>query len=1661
MFLGNILFSHAQCPTIVDSTQNFCDLESLLVSDLQATNNGGGVFWYDTATSTTPLAGSTSLINGQDYFADDNTGSCGVRGRVVVAIIGPPTGLNFQGVCVVDANDATISNLVVTGNNVQWYLSPTSVLPLSPTTILMDNTIYYANQASPDASCRSSRLSVLVNVGIVPAPTGDSIQTFCLLPDFGLPTVSELVANGNNIQWYASESSASPLDPTTTLVDGESYYATISDPPCESFARLEVIVQFLIQPSAGFDGSLEICENDTNTFDLIDSINGTPDLGGIWSPPLNSGTGVFDPAVDAPGIYTYTVYSPDPACSDDSATVTVSIITPPEAGNDGSLEICEADTNTYDLFNSLGGSPDSGGTWSPTLNSGTGLFDPTLDGPGIYTYTVNSSDPACSNASASVTVSFATPPVAGNNGSLEICEDDTSTYNLIDSLGGSPDSGGTWSPTLNSGTGLFDPALDAPGTYTYTVFSADPACLDASATVIVSIIIPPVAGNDGSLEICEDDTNTYDLINYLGGTPDAGGTWAPSLNSGTGLFDPTLDAPGTYTYTVFSSDPACSNASASVTVAIIIPPVAGTDGSLEICEDDTNTYNLFNSLGGSPDSGGTWSPTLNSGTGLFDPALDAPGTYTYTVGSNTTCNDASASVTVSFITPPIAGNDGSLEICEDDTNTYDLFNSLGGTPDSGGTWSPTLNSGTGIFNPALDAPGIYTYTVNSSDPACSHATASVNVSFVTPPVAGNNGSLEICEDDTNTYDLFNSLGGTPDSGGTWSPALNSGTGLFDPALDAPGTYTYTVGSNTTCNDASASVTVSFITPPIAGIDGSLEICEDDTNTYDLFNSLGGTPDSGGTWSPTLNSGTGIFNPALDAPGTYTYTVNSTDPACSHASASVTVLFVTPPLAGNNGSLEICEDDTNTYDLFNSLGGTPDSGGTWSPALNSGTGLFDPALDAPGTYTYTVGSNTTCNDASATVTVSFITPPIAGNDGSLEICEDDTNTYDLFNSLDGTPDSGGTWSPTLNSGTGIFDPALDAPGIYTYTVASSGTTCNNASASVTVSFVMQPEAGTDGSLEICEDDTNTYDLFNSLGGTPDSDGTWSPTLNSGTGLFDPAIDAPGTYTYTVSRSGSTCIDASASVAVSFIEPPLAGIDGSLDICEDDTNTYDLFNSLGGTPDTGGIWSPALNSGTGLFNPAFDAPGTYTYTVVSSNGVCNDASASVTVSLITAPVAGLNGILEICPDDSNTYDLFNSLGGTPDSGGTWSPSLNSGTGVFDPALDTAGTYTYTVTSSSPVCNDASASVTVSIVAAPVAGIDGSLGICEGDTNTYDLFNSLGGAPTSGGTWLPALNSGSGIFDPAIDAPGTYTYSVTNRLCDLSDSAEVTVTISELPDATGLELSLNNICEGEDLIITITNANALDNGNYLIIYNVTGADIFTGSALVTINNGEGNFVILADAFTITGEYELTIIDFISESSNCGADTSLIIPINFEVYVSITPVLIDQGNVFCVSDEPTIEDLSNNITNSGDLTWYDSSENGNIIPPNTLLIDGETYYASILTSQNCPSLIRLAVTVELDECIEDLLIPDGFSPNGDNINDTFHINHLDELYPNFKLTIFNRYGNKLYNGNINTPDWDGKSNTGSSLGDSIVPVGVYFFILEFNDGNREPLQGRVYLNM
>ena len=108
---------------------------------------------------------------------------------------------------------------------------------MSPTIALANGTTYYASQTVN--GCESpTRLAVIVSITTVAPPTGAATQNF----NSG-DTLTVLVVNGTNIQWYATATGGTALPSTTTLVNGTTYYATQSINGCVSPVRLAVTVQ--------------------------------------------------------------------------------------------------------------------------------------------------------------------------------------------------------------------------------------------------------------------------------------------------------------------------------------------------------------------------------------------------------------------------------------------------------------------------------------------------------------------------------------------------------------------------------------------------------------------------------------------------------------------------------------------------------------------------------------------------------------------------------------------------------------------------------------------------------------------------------------------------------------------------------------------------------------------------------------------------------------------------------------------------------------------------------------------------------------------------------------------------------------------------------------------------------------------------------------------------------------------------------------------------------------------------------------------------------------------------------------------------------------------------------------------------------------------------
>jgi gliding motility-associated-like protein len=99
------------------------------------------------------------------------------------------------------------------------------------------------------------------------------------------------------------------------------------------------------------------------------------------------------------------------------------------------------------------------------------------------------------------------------------------------------------------------------------------------------------------------------------------------------------------------------------------------------------------------------------------------------------------------------------------------------------------------------------------------------------------------------------------------------------------------------------------------------------------------------------------------------------------------------------------------------------------------------------------------------------------------------------------------------------------------------------------------------------------------------------------------------------------------------------------------------------------------------------------------------------------------------------------------------------------------------------------------------------------------------------------------------------------------------------------------------------------------------------------------------------------------------------------------------------------------------------------------------LLKSRNCEPIIYNAV-----------------SPNNDGLNEFFFIDGLRNIFLNYKLEVYNRWGRLIWTGDNSKPDWNGKAE--NAVGNDDAPGGTYYYILYLNDPEYpNPMNGYLLL--
>lgn len=747
----------------------------------------------------------------------------------------------------------------------------------------------------------------------------------------------------------------------------------------------------------------------------------------------------------------------------------------------------------------------------------------------------------------------------------------------------------------------------------------------------------------------------------------------------------------------------------------------------------------------------------------------------------------------------------------------------------------------------------------------------------------------------------------------------------------------------------------------------------------------------------------VINPTITCPANQTVTTNS---GCNYSLADFT---------GMASGVDNCTAPGNiTY--------------SQSPAVGT--------LLAPGTHTITItGQDEAGNPGSCTfdITVADQTPPTFTNCASTQLeiadasCQATLSDYTALVAAtdDCTPVGSITFSQSPSAGTVISTATL-------VTVTATDASGNSADCQFTVGIndTIDPVIACPNDQLMSINGNCEYtvpDLTGSVGGTDNCSvlANMSITQNPPAGNTESSVTP---VLITLTDEGGNSTTCTVMLTPNDVTPPTVTCPspapenlgtlcdftlpnyGTQALVLDNCSNYTITQ----TPAPGTIVNPGTNQ--------------ITLDVTDAGG--NTVSCSFDLQVIETVSPTID-----CPSDTTTCDpvviyslptfsdnCFAFLQQTDITGYSSGSTFPIGLTVLEyAAIDSSG-------------NMATCSFRVEVLDYPSPAIiaDDTISICDA-TSTV-----LTADPITSGNGLWTLLSGQGDLNNQFASntgvnnlgygTNVFEWSVSSASCGtLSDT--VVVIASQAPSPTSIAADTIFACTDPTVDLTATAP-------------IFGTGVWTTDNGASIDNTASNVTTATVGVSGWHEFTWTV-------SNPGCPST-----SDSVQVFYTAPISASASDSSVCLENGTSTLSAGALISGQSSsWYFAAGGGIIEEPGALstevtnLQNGVNTIIYEVTHPNCPTQYDTVIIIS-NLCDNfDPVFPTMITPNLDGKNDLFEIQYLELLYPNCRVTIFNRWGSVVFESVGYTQPWNGTYN-GEPL-----PMGTYFYKIELNDS-----EGTVY---
>jgi|688.fasta_scaffold02231_8 gliding motility-associated-like protein len=1178
---------------------------------------------------------------------------------------------------------------------------------------------------------------------------------------------------------------------------------------------------------------------------------------------------------------------------------------------------------------------------------------------------------------------------------------------------------------------------------------------DIALTSDVSVNDSEPDGSELSFELTNGPTNGSIVFN-----PDGTFTYTPNIN---------YNGADQFTYNACDPTLLCEGATVFITVNPLSDNPIANDDSFETLQN-TSFTNTVEANDAEPD-GDAVTFTLISGTANGDLTFNPDGSFSYTpdtdyLGADSFvyeicdidgCDQATVSINVNLPNESPIAVDDNYSVNEDTALTDDVSENDNDINDDvlSYTLNQNVSNGTLVFN----NDGTFTYTpdanYNGSDAfsysvcdeggLCDQAVVFINVISIVDThdpqddeyttFTGVSTSGNVISNDINpeNFTLSSFLNGQPVNGNV--TLQSNGNFTYTPDADFIGIDSFTYFC---CNQFGVCIltTVTINVIPTGGTpdaqDDNFSMLENDVLTG-TFAGNDSDPDGDDlTYTVVTGSSDGVL--VLNEDGTFTFTPNT--------NFYGTNIIVYQACDGSG----LCDEATVIIDVI--------------PVNEDPIAVDDFML---------VNQN---ESNSGTVAFNDIDPD--GEPVVFTLLTDPSNGSLVFNS----------------DGTFTYTPNTDYLGddSFTYQICDYFNVCDQATVFIEVIPVNDTPIAVDDEFTTDEDEVLTSSV---AGNDIDPDGddltfaiadepvNGDVTLNpDGTFSYTPNENFNGSdnFTYTVCDPDGTCDTGTVTITIDPInDTPIAVDDsnsgeeddvvsGDVSVNDSDVEGDDLTFEVTNDPSNGSV---VLNEdGTYTYTPDENFNGTDTFTYQACDGnSCDEAIVIINIDPVNDPLVAIdddyttneNTLLNgnVGDNDQNPDgDVLDFTLFTDVNNGTLTLTNNGGfTYVPDPNFAGEDSFQYIVCDES-FCDTATVIITVIELDTAPSGendtftlnedtiLNGDVSINDSDIDGDELtFGPAGTFDSENGT--VTLNP-DGTFtyvpNPNFNGADTFTYEV----CDDDGNCDVvTVTINVTPVNDTPDAQDDVYVTDEDVILNgDVSSNDIDiDGDNLTYIVVDGPDNGT-----LVLNDDGTFTYVPDTnFFGSDSFTYQVSD-----GQGGIDTATV-----TITVVSVPDPIAVNDQFTTNEDESIDGdvtVNDNDLDGYDLSVSDGPDNGTLFfnedgtftyTPNENYngFDEFTYEACL--NGDCYEATVTIIIVPMPD--DNLVIPAGFSPNDDGMNDTFQIDNIDQ-YPDNNLKIFNRWGNIVFEmkGYNSTAEWNGTTEAGGVVVGSKVPEGTYFYILD-----------------